>query len=152
MRGVQLYFAAQHAEAQAAFGRALELQPNNRLNKVWMARNQIVAGNVDAAIALCESEKFWAAQQCLAIAYYRDGRRADATQQLRSLQKDYGDAAAYQYAQVYAQWGERQQAIEWLYTAVRVGDAGVGDLKVDPMLDPLRSAPEFAEIVGRLQF
>jgi hypothetical protein len=68
------------------------------------------------------------------------------------LQKDYGDAAAYQYAQVYAQWGERQQAIEWLYTAVRVGDAGVGDLKVDPMLDPLRSAPEFAEIVGRLQF
>ena len=36
-----------------------------------------------------------------------------------------GDAFAYQYATIYAQWGDRAKALEWLDTAVRLRDPGL---------------------------
>jgi hypothetical protein len=44
-----------------------------------------------------------------------------------------------QYAAIYAQWGDRASALEWLETAMRVRDPGLENLKVDPLMDPLRN-------------
>jgi hypothetical protein len=63
-----------------------------------------------------------------------------------------GDTSAYQYASIYAQWGNRAQALVWLETAWRLRDGGLTLLKTDPLLDPLRQEPRFKAIKGELKF
>jgi hypothetical protein len=63
-----------------------------------------------------------------------------------------GDVAAYQYAQIAAQWGNHAQALDWLETALRLRDPGLIDLKVDWQLDPIRNEPGFQAIERALKF
>lgn len=63
-----------------------------------------------------------------------------------------GHAAAYPYATIYAQWGDRAKALEWLDTAMRLRDPGLVLLKTDPLLDPLRQEPRFEAIERELKF
>jgi hypothetical protein len=65
---------------------------------------------------------------------------------------EHGDMPAYQYAEIYAQWGNTVKALEWLQTAVRLRDPGLGWLKWDPLLDPLRKEPRFQAIERELKF
>jgi hypothetical protein len=62
-----------------------------------------------------------------------------------------GDANAYQFATIYAQWGKQAQALEWLETASRLRDPGLINLKTDPLLDPLRQEPRFQAIQWALK-
>jgi hypothetical protein len=59
---------------------------------------------------------------------------------------------AYQFAQIYAQWGNRGRALDWLDTAMRLRDTGLTGLKTDPLLDPLRDQPRFQAIERKLKF
>jgi hypothetical protein len=63
-----------------------------------------------------------------------------------------GEAAAYQWAEIYAQQGEIEAAFRALETAVRVMDPGLADLRNDPYLEPLRKDPRFAALQKRLNF
>jgi hypothetical protein len=76
----------------------------------------------------------------------------DAARQLEQLKTLGGDAAAYSYAGIYAQWGEKAVALQWLSKAVQVGDPHLQLLKVDWELNPLRDNPEFGVIEGKLDF
>jgi tetratricopeptide (TPR) repeat protein len=91
-------------------------------------------------------------QQCLAVIYDRLGRHADAEGELSKLKAAAGDYAAYQYATIYAQWGNRLKALEWLETALRVRDTGLAVLRADPLLDPVRQEPRFQAIERQLKF
>jgi hypothetical protein len=63
-----------------------------------------------------------------------------------------GDSSAYQYATIYAQWGNRAKALEWLETASKLRDPGLIYVKTDPLLDPLRKEPRFQAIERELRF
>ena len=78
--------------------------------------------------------------------YDKLGRHADAEAELSKLKAAIGDTLAYQYATIYAQWGNRAKALEWLETALRLQDGGLEDLKTDPLLDPLRQEPRFQAV------
>ena len=54
--------------------------------------------------------------------YDKLGRHADAQAELTKLKASLSDGAAYQYATIYAQWGNRAKALEWLETALRLRD------------------------------
>jgi len=71
---------------------------------------------------------------------------------LGRTQKSRGDAAAYSYAQIHAQWGDRAKALESLDTAMRLHLPDMEYLKTDPLLDPLRSEPRFQAIERALNF
>jgi tetratricopeptide (TPR) repeat protein len=86
------------------------------------------------------------------VIYDKLGRHADAEAQLAKLKAAQGDAGAYQYALVYAQWGQRAKALEWLETALKLRDPGLEVLKTDPLLDPLREEPRFQAIERELKF
>ena len=43
-----------------------------------------------------------------------------------------GDADAYRYATIYAQWGDTPKALAWLETALRLRDSGLENLKPIP--------------------
>ena len=63
-----------------------------------------------------------------------------------------GDSAAYQYAAIYAQWGQSAKALEWLETALKLRDPGLISLKTDPLMDPLREEPRFQKVMRELKF
>jgi TolB-like protein/Tfp pilus assembly protein PilF len=87
-----------------------------------------------------------------AILFDRQGNRAASDQSLQQARKIFGDSASYQYAEIYAQRGDKEGAFAALDRAWAIHDPGLTTLKVDPYLDPLRADPHFAAMVKRLNF
>jgi len=85
-----------------------------------------------------------------AIVASKLGDRALSNRKLDALQAGYGDAASYQFAEVYAQRGEPERAFAALERGFKVNDPGLNTLAVDPLFDPIRSDPRFGEMTGRI--
>jgi hypothetical protein len=86
------------------------------------------------------------------VVYDRIGRHGDAAAVLARITTSAGDAAAYQYAEIFAQWGDHNTALDWLEKAVQLRDPGLVYTKTDPLLDPLRKEPRFQAIERQLKF
>jgi hypothetical protein len=86
------------------------------------------------------------------VVYEKLGRHADAEAALAKYRTVEGDGGAYQYAAIYAQWGNTPKALEWLEVAMRLRDPGLELLKTDPLMDPLRNEPRFQAIERQLKF
>ena len=107
----------------------------------------------ESARSSCETNPdYWLSQQCLAVVYDKLGRHGDAEAMLAKYRSTERDGGAYQYATIYAQWGNRAQALEWLETALRLRDPALVQLKADSLLDPLRKEPRFQAIERQLKF
>ncbi len=113
---------------------------------------QYLQNQREAALATCSIGKAWPLQHCLALAYAKLGRRKEADEALAHVRAALGDAGAMQYATIYAQWGQPDQAIPWLETAYRLHDPGLIEMQVLPLLDPIRGTPAFRDIQRRMNF
>jgi tetratricopeptide (TPR) repeat protein len=112
-----------------------------------------LAGDLPAARSSCEANpSAFRNAVCLAIVYDRIGLRGDASAVLARMKTLGGDASAYQYVEVYAQWGDHNAALEWLETAWRLRDPGLLYIKTDPLMDPLRQEPRFQAVMRELKF
>ena len=87
-----------------------------------------------------------------AIIFARSGDRAGAEQKIKRMQSLYGDAASYQYAQIYASLGDKDRALAALEHAWSVRDPGLFTIRIDPLLDPLRNDARFQAIIKRMNF
>jgi len=148
-----LYRARRYLEAVAAFAKAISLAPDLKSNYGQRGLAYYGLRDLQSARASCETTPdFWYSHWCLAVVYEKLGRHADAEAELAKLRAAQGDTAAYQYSTIYAQWGDRGKALEWLDTALRLRDPGLKDVKTDPLLDPLREEPHFKAIERELKF
>jgi tetratricopeptide (TPR) repeat protein len=143
-----------YEEALAAYKEAQSVSIGKADDFVtWVFMAHLGKAQFEAAHALCAStSESWYTQQCLAVIYAKLGRQADAQAELAKLQKTLGETGAFQYAEIYAQWGDTPQALHWLEVAYKLRDSGLSDLPSDPLLDPIRSAPRFVEIAQMLHF
>ncbi|MBA2435157.1 MAG: hypothetical protein H0V54_08790 [Chthoniobacterales bacterium] len=57
---------------------------------------------------------------------------------------------AWRYLVVYLRLGDRDQAFAWLAKAVEEPNWFALQMRINPVLDPLRSDPRFEKIVGSL--
>jgi TolB-like protein/Tfp pilus assembly protein PilF len=147
--GVVLFYARRHDAARAAFLKAASLG-TNRLTANWTGENELAAGKPSAALQYCRDPDFAYDQACLAMAYHKLNRKAEATVFLERLKKEQGDGAAYQYAEIYAYWGQPREALAWLSKAAELKDGGLLAIKTDPFLDSIRNLAEFKKIVNKL--
>ena len=80
------------------------------------------------------------------------GQRDEALQTLDQLKeisrRRY--VPAYAFTILYAGLGEKEQAIQWLERSYQDREPKLTRLKVDPLLDPLRSDPRFKAMLKRL--
>jgi TolB-like protein/Flp pilus assembly protein TadD len=151
--GTILYFGRQNREAIAAYQDALALDPENPTVYAFRGLAYYGLGDFEHARTSCESKAdYWLSQQCLAVTYDKLGRHADAERTLAKFMASMGDAGAYLYIAIYAQWGVTQQALDWLDTAMRLRDTGLELLKTDPLMDPLRKEPRFQAVMRELKF
>jgi TolB-like protein/tetratricopeptide (TPR) repeat protein len=148
-----LYGARRYAEAVAAYAEVISLAPDFKAAYGQRGLAYYGLGDLKSARASCETKPdHWVSQQCLAVIYDKLGRHADAEAELAKMKAALGDAAAYQYATIYAQWGNRAKALESLETAWRLRDPGLEYVKTDPLLDPIRQEPRFQAIERELKF
>jgi len=151
--GRGLYWSHRYAEALAPLDEATALDAAFLPAYEYRGLSYYGLGDFEKARAACEPKpEYWGALWCLAVANEKLGRHADAQAALGKLKQLQGDSAAYQYATIYAQWGETSRALEWLETALRVRDPGVTLAKNDPFLDPLRKEPRFEAVERALRF
>jgi TolB-like protein/Tfp pilus assembly protein PilF len=149
--GRGLYWSRRYEEALAALEEATSLDPSYLPVFEYRGLAYYGLGNFEKARAACEPRpEYWGAQWCLAVSYEKLGRRADAERSLAKLKELQGDSAAYQYATIYAQWGDAPKALEWLERALKVRDPGVTLMKDDPFMDTLRKEPRFQAIEREL--
>lgn len=87
-----------------------------------------------------------------AICAARMNDPAGKQKQLDALIDEFGDGATYQQAQIAAQSGDLELAMERLAHARQIGDAGLALARGDPMLDPLRERPDFKQLLTALGF
>ena len=111
----------------------------------------VLQGHPEAAVSACSGGQDWHSAECLAIAEHAAGQPQKAAEQLQRLRGLLGDNGAYNYAVVYAQWGDTRQALSWLETALRFKDAGLSEVRTDPLLDPLRGSNEYADFRRRFE-
>jgi tetratricopeptide (TPR) repeat protein len=131
----------------------ISLEPNYKGTYADRGLAYYGLGDLQSARASCETKPdYWESQQCLAVIYDKLRKHADAEAVLSKLKASLGDNAAYQYATIYAQWGNRAKALESLETALRLRDPGLESLKTDLLLDPLRQEPRFKAIERELKF
>jgi TolB-like protein/tetratricopeptide (TPR) repeat protein len=151
--GLALYTARRYEEAVGAFADVISLEPNYKATYGERGLAYYGLGDLERARASCETKRdYWFSQQCLAVIYDKLGRHTDAEAELSKIMAALGDIAAYQYATIYAQWGDRPKALESLETAWRLRDPGIESLKTDPLLDPLRQEPRFQAVMRELKF
>jgi TolB-like protein/Flp pilus assembly protein TadD len=151
--GRALYAARRYEEAVAAFAEVISLDPDFKGTYGQRGFAYYGLGDLKSARTSCETKPdYWGSQQCLAVINDKLGRHADAEAELAKIKAAFGDTAGYQYATIYAQWGNLPKALEWLETALRLRDPGLVELKTDPLLDPLRKEPRFQAIERQLKF
>jgi TolB-like protein/tetratricopeptide (TPR) repeat protein len=151
--GTALYSARRYEEAVAAFADVISLNPDVKETYGIRGLGFYGLGDLERARRSCETKPdHWLSQQCLAVIYDKLGKHADAEAELSKIKAAMGDTAAYQYATIYAQWGNRAQALESLETAWRLRDPGLESLKTDPLMDPIRQEPRFQAMMRQLKF
>ncbi|MBX7495261.1 TIR domain-containing protein [Qipengyuania sp. 6B39] len=149
--GYVAYMAHDYPLVISRMEEALALNP-----KLASAYNAIGAalyaqGRYDKAIAAFEAEPVAIFKHTgLAITKAAMGDKAGGETALQAVVDEYGDAATYQQAQIFAQWGDGDTAMEKLEQAVAGRDPGVLLALNDPMLEPLRGRPDFARLLRRL--
>jgi len=145
--------ARRYEESAAVSAEVISLDPDSPRGYVMRGHAYYELGNFQGARSSCEVKpEYWASQWFLAMTYDKLGRHADAEAALAKLKSSYGDAEAYQYATIYAQWGNTAKALEWLETAMRLRDPGLSWVKTDKLLDPLRQDPRFQAVERKLKF
>jgi TolB-like protein/Flp pilus assembly protein TadD len=150
---IGLLSARRYAEAVAAANDALNVDPAFKLAYGYRGLAYYLMGDAERARDSCEVQaSHWLSLQCLAIAYEKLGRHRDAQAKAAAMNALQGERAAYQYATIYAQWGNKEQALQWLETALRVRDPGLSWLAADPLMDPLRAEPRFQKVLRELKF
>jgi len=90
----------------------------------------------------------------LAYAYAMGGKKDEALKILDELETSHKGAriVPYRIAAVYLALGDKDQAIEWLKKDYEVKDNWMNQLKVDPVMDPLRSDPRFQVLLRKMKF
>lgn len=150
--GAALFASHQYQAALDALDRAATLDAAVSAAQTVRGAAYIELGNFDAALNSCRTPPLDInSYVCLAVAYKKLGRSAEAQIAIKQLRDNGGDAAAWQMVEIYASWGDTDTAIQWLQTAVRLRDPGLVEIRTDPRIDSLRQDARFQAIVRELK-
>jgi len=147
------FAAGDYAAAIAAARRALEINPAISGAHGDIGNALLMLGRVDEASAEFSREKIGLlAIPGKAMVAIRRRDQAGTGRALDDLRRAEGDNGLYQQAQVLAQWGRKEEALDALDKALEVSDSGLVYLLSDPFLQPLHGHPRFNLLLRRLHF
>lgn len=147
------YAGGDAAAAMAAYRKAIELNPTLGGLNASLGFAQLAAAQDGPARASFAQEKSGVRRlPGLAILDHRAGNATAARAALDALVAEYGDRSHYQYAQVYAQWGDAARALQALQQAWELRDGGMMLMYADPLLAPLRDTQGYRTLAAAVGF
>src|SRR5712691_10608257 len=154
--GEYYYFARRPDEAIAQLQKAIDMDPSFVRAHFLMGRALIQKGQcnegIDEALKAKQMVPAVEALGWLAQEYASCGRKAEAEKtqaDLRELSKQHY-VSPHWFAAVQASLGNKDEAFKWLDQALDGRFGPLIYLKVNPIWDPLRSDPRFAERLRRV--
>jgi TolB-like protein/Tfp pilus assembly protein PilF len=155
--GVDLFFARRYDEAITQLRKTLEMDPGYYYGHVNLGQALELKGARDAAIAEYQKARELNDDPyilgLLARCYGLSGNKTEAKKILNQLQEISKQryVAAYTFALTYIGLGEKEESLRWLEQAYqdRAGN-DIGWIRVDPLLDPLRSDPRFEALAEKI--
>ena len=135
------------------------MEPEHPLIRTFRARVLFYRGEVDAAARLLElvlelNPKMAGIRPILAICLAAQGKREEAMAQLSPKVKEVAAAdhdIAYWLGSAYALLGEETEALEWLETAIKLGNENYFWFQSDPNWDSLRDNPRYQRLIEQLE-
>ena len=146
-----LYSAGDYDKAETSARKALELNPQKTYDHFTLGEILVAQGRAQQALVELQHEPalFWRLTG-EALAYRALGRSHDADAALTRLINDHQKYMAYQIAEIYADRGDADQAFQWLDRAYQQRDAGMRNLKIDPLLQRIRNDQRYAELLKKM--
>ena len=156
-RGFLLANARRYDEASEQLRRVIAMDPNHYQAYWFLGHIYAFNGQLDEAVAASEkavslSGRGPSALGMLGLVYGLAGRRGEAAEVLNELLEHnkhrYVTPAALAFVNVGL--GNKDQAFVWLEKAYQERSNYIAWLKVNPIVDSLRSDPRFADLVRRV--
>jgi tetratricopeptide (TPR) repeat protein len=150
------YARRQYPEAEKYFLMSLAKQDNLAV-RFYLGLAYLADGKSAEALKELKAttaEKNGGAYAGLAYAYAHLGDRNNARGLLDDLfaEQDPGMIVAYRIAAVYMELGDRPRALRWLNRSYDRHENWMAQLKVDPVMDPLRAEPGFEQLLAKMHF
>jgi tetratricopeptide (TPR) repeat protein len=149
--GADQYYHDDYLAARESLERSLEINPEQSWAAAQMAVTFLLMGDPASALPTSQGatgEEF--RLQGAALAEHDLGDVKGAEQRLHELIAKHADGAAYQIAEVYAWWGDKDNAFQWLDRAYVQHDGGLTYIKVNPLLKSLRPDPRYKAFLHKM--
>lgn len=147
------YCARNYLAVTAPIEQALKLNPE--MSNAWatLAMAQLMKGNLTlAATGFAKEKSSLFRLTGLTMVAIKQGKNEEAERLLAELTASDGDNSLYQRAQIMTQWGRKDEALALLEGGYTALDAGLIQMRTDPLLDPLRQEPRFIRLVNAIGF
>lgn len=151
------YFRREYDQAIEQYGQTLEMDPNNQPARFRLGLAYVQKGMLDQAIAELERAVSLSGRNArhvafLGYAYALSGNRGKAQQLLTELQVRSRQTyvCPYDMAIIHLGLGDKERALEGLEKTDQERDDWFLQLKVEPVMDNLRSDPRFQDLVRRV--
>jgi len=157
--GWTLFLAGHHGEAMAALKKIIEIDPSFprahfRLGSAYADRGMYgeAIAELQKAVQFSAGDPYY--EGALGHAYAVSGNVSAARRMLALLKSSSKRRyiPAYAIALIYAGLGEKDSAFIWLGKACEDRSTSLAYVKVDPILNSLRSDPRFVGLVQRIAF
>ena len=149
--GYMLYVAGRYDGAQAEVRKALDLNPRAALAHLTLGKVLIATGKPQLALAEVENETLeWGKLTGEALVYHALDREQDSTSAIAELIAKYRTDGAFQIAQAYSFRGETDKAFGWLERAYEQRDAGLPEVKTDPLFTNLHRDRRYTQLLKKL--
>ena len=154
----RIYYSMRRNDLATEYCRRAIARQDNVLAHFFLGFIHVALNEHEAAIAEFKTaagfSKNGGALAGLAYGYAMAGRTEEAldiVRQLTTTRKE-GLIVPYRLAAVYLALHDNDQALEWLWKEYKQKGNWMNQLKVDPVMDPLRSDPRFKDLMRRMKF
>ena len=151
-------YRKEYEEALAELDKGTELEPDHPLIRAFRARVLYYRGEVDSAVRILqqvlEQHPIDGIRPILAICLSAQGKHTEASEQLT---KKVRQVAATDHdisnwlAAAYLLQGKQVEALNWLETAIRLGNENLEWFESDPNWSDLRGDPRFVKLMDGIR-
>ena len=154
--GKAYFYARRYDQAGEQLRKTMEMDQSFQTAHFYLGMVYVMKGSFQDSIA-----EYQRAKQLnddprmlglLGHVYAVSGQRDEALETLDQLKQNAGQryVSGFSFALVYAGLGEKDQAFQWLEKSYQDHTPYLSTIKVDPLLDNLRSDPRFADLMRRI--
>lgn len=161
--GDVFYWARRYDEAIEFYQKAITANPNSAISHEYLGfayaqKSMLREATEEFQKIVPLTGRDAGAVASLGYGYALAGKRQDAVKIVEELKKGSerpfsilpSRVPEYRVAAIYAALGDKDRACEWLEKDYKSRGGGMVWLKVDPVMDPLRSDPRFKELARRM--